>query len=273
MRTHLKMGKHLAGWLMVALLATPLAAWADEGSCIGCHAAQPGALGEPVALWRGSVHQLNGISCQGCHGGDPTLMSMEAMSPDRGFVGAPEDAAVPAFCGRCHVGVEEDYRASAHGQALGAGGPQCVTCHGSHAVRVASLDLINPQDCSRCHDYGRAGELRAAMEQTEMGILALEADLKSLKRIGVTVEDWQGRLFALRNDFHRLFHSVDVDRVRSQTDDFQAGLSEMRGELDGLRAELARRKWIGGGVVILLLAASGLFALLRQSYRREEHTD
>ncbi|WP_305042061.1 cytochrome c3 family protein [Geoalkalibacter sp.] len=263
----------LAGLLILGLLAAPLAVWADEGSCIQCHAPQPGALGEPVALWRGSVHQGNGISCHGCHGGDPTLMSMEAMSPERGFLGAPEDSAVPSFCGRCHVGVEEDYRASAHGLALGEGGPQCVTCHGSHAVRVAGLDLINPQDCSRCHDYGRAGELRTAMEQTETLILALDAELKQLRRIGIAVEDWQGRLFALRNDFHRLFHSVDVDKVRRQTDTFQAKLAGMQDEVAELRAELNQRKWIGAGVVILLLAASGLFALLRQSYGRQENTE
>ena len=91
-------------------------------------------------------------------------------SPESGFLGAPAAEKIPEFCGRCHPGVLADYRGSAHGAALGAGGPQCVTCHGNHAVRKATLELINRRDCGRCHSYDRAEEIRAAMEATDSGI-------------------------------------------------------------------------------------------------------
>ncbi|KIH77287.1 hypothetical protein SAMN05660860_02118 [Geoalkalibacter ferrihydriticus] len=247
------------------------AAMADEGSCIGCHAGLPGKQGEEsIAQWRDSIHHRHGVFCVSCHGGDPTLMTMEAMSPERGFVGVPEEGDVPAFCGRCHVGVEEDYHNSAHGQALGAGGPECVTCHGSHAVQIATIELINPQDCSRCHDYGRAGELRSAMEQTEIMIVDLEGELEKLHRHGVATDVLEGRLFALRNDFHRLLHSVDVDKVRRRTADFRLKLGDIQNEVDHHRAELGQRKLIGAGVVVLLLIASVLFGQLYRNYREQE---
>src|SRR5512143_2111969 len=104
-----------------------------ESVCIKCHSGLQGRLGAPPRDWKGSVHAANGISCNNCHGGDPTDMAM-AMSPARGFLGKPTEMAIPGFCGRCHVGVKEDYLASAHGRALGKGGPQCVTCHSNHAV-------------------------------------------------------------------------------------------------------------------------------------------
>jgi hypothetical protein len=77
------------------------------------------------------------------------------MTAERGFIGVPDYAEVPAFCGRCHVGVEEDYRASLHGQVVEFGGPNCVSCHENHAVQVATIDLINEVSCSRCHSYDK----------------------------------------------------------------------------------------------------------------------
>jgi hypothetical protein len=193
-----------------------------------------------------------------------------AMSPERGFIGVPKEGEIPVFCGRCHVGVKEDYLKSAHGRALGSGGPTCVTCHGSHAVRVATPDLINAKDCSRCHEYGRAEEIRKAILGTERGIAELDRSIASLHRLGFRTEDLKGGLFAVRNEFRRLFHSVDVDRVNAQNAAFQKRLGEVRSRIQGIEAELARRKMWGGAVVGLLLIAGVLGLLLHRSYMRED---
>ena len=123
---------------------------ADESVCLQCHAGMDGRLSEPIGLWQTSVHAENGVSCHDCHGGDPTDFAM-AMSPERGVIGAPEYTDVPVFCGRCHVGISEEYQAGAHGQAIESGGAQCVVCHGNHAIQKVSLDLINEETCSQCH--------------------------------------------------------------------------------------------------------------------------
>ena len=222
----------------------------------------------PVAAWRKSIHAANGISCHNCHGGDPTDMVM-AMSPARGFLGVPNEKAIPEFCGRCHVGVKEDYLASAHGRALGRGGPQCVTCHGNHDIRMASPDLINRRDCSRCHDYGRAEEIKSAIFETDRKIAELERSLTDLHRTGIITQDMSAELFSVRNRFHRLFHSVDVEKVRSRSAGFQGELGKIRDRVGAIEADLSRRKFWGGIVVVLLVCWGILGLLIFKSYRDE----
>jgi hypothetical protein len=264
-RFHLTM----AAWpLLLHLLSTPSLGQVPETVCIQCHGGQSGRLGAPVKEWRGSVHAANIISCHSCHGGDPTDMAM-AMSPERGFLGVPKDEAIPDFCGRCHPGVKEDYLASAHGRALGRGGPQCVTCHGNHAVRTATPDLINRQSCTRCHDYGRAEEIKSAVVETDRRITELEQSLASLHRIGITTREMSGELFAVRNEFHRLFHSVDVEKVRSRTAGFQAQLGMVRDRVAAIEAKLQRRKLWGGAVVVLLMLGGTLAWLLHRAYMED----
>lgn len=240
--------------------------------CLQCHGAQTGRLGAPVVEWQMSVHAENGIACHDCHGGDPTDMAM-AMSPERGFRGAPEYEEVPDFCGRCHVGVKEDYLASKHGQALASGGPQCVVCHENHAVKRASLALINEQDCSRCHDYERAAQIRASMEQIDRQIGSLESELPSLRRVGIAVKGIQGEIFALRNEFHRLFHTVDVAQVKHETERFGVKLGEIGGQIEGISSSLHQRKIWGGVATVLLVLAGLIFWLLRRTYHEQEHDD
>jgi hypothetical protein len=261
--------------LLSLVLTVPIAgvsvasAQEPETVCIQCHGAQPGRLGEPVKLWKGSIHAANGISCHGCHGGDPTDLAM-AMSPARGFLGAPKEKAIPAFCGRCHLGVKEDYLVSAHGRALGKGGPQCVTCHGNHAVRLATPDLINRQTCTRCHDYGRAEEIKAAVVETDQRITELEQSLTTLHRIGIATQEMSGEVFALRNRFHRLFHSVDAEKVRTQTAGFQAELGKIRSRVAAIEAVQERRKLWGGAVVTLLVVWGVLALLLHRAYVKDQ---
>ena len=261
------------GFFLFVALNWGAFAWGQEGQaesvCITCHGGQSGHLGEPVALWRGSIHAENGISCHGCHGGDPTDMAM-AMSPERGFIGVPGAEEIPDFCGRCHVGVKEDYLASAHGQALGAGGPQCATCHGAHQVARATPELINPQDCTRCHEYGRAEEIKEAVAATDQRIAQIDEVLANLHRKGIAVKEMSGTLFSIRNEFHRLFHSVDVEKVRQQTADFQSQLDQLQAKIDAIRADLGQRRIWGVVVVGLLTALTVLFILIRKSYKEEE---
>ncbi|PLX81778.1 MAG: cytochrome C, partial [Desulfuromonas sp.] len=219
--------------------------------CIQCHGGLAGHLAAPVIDWQGSVHQQNGISCHDCHGGDPTDFAM-AMEPERGFVGVPDYEQVPNFCGRCHIGVLGDYQESAHGRALAEGGAQCVVCHGNHSVTPAHIDLINQQDCSRCHDYGRAAEIKLALKETDARLIRIDGELQRIHKLGFSTESMSGSLFDLRNRFHRVFHSVDVRKVRQETGGVQAELTKMEGEVKAIDTTLGQRK-LWGSVVIALL--------------------
>jgi hypothetical protein len=67
-------------------------------------------------------------------------------------------ARIPATCGRCHSGIEQDYRLSVHGEAVydntNADTPLCIDCHGVHTIqdpRTAQFLTKSPQLCARCH--------------------------------------------------------------------------------------------------------------------------
>jgi Cytochrome c3 len=150
------------------------AAEAPKSSCVTCHSALEGKFAQPAALFPSDVHHDAGLSCEDCHGGDPTNMSMDAMSPAKGFRGAPSKAQVPEFCGRCHSNPDymrrynpslrtdqlSEYLTSVHGKRLKRGDTKvavCVDCHSVHDIRAVS-DPRAPvyptnvaRTCARCH--------------------------------------------------------------------------------------------------------------------------
>jgi len=260
----------LTGLAMLTLLLSPGLTLAKEQSvCLQCHANLERRLSEPVGLWQESVHAANGISCHNCHGGNPSDFAL-AMTPESGFIGVPKSTEIPDFCGRCHIGVREDYLASAHGQARLEGGPHCVNCHSNHRVVAASLDLIAPQLCSNCHSFERAARLKSALEKTEASMAGLDSELTGLFRLGVTVRDKQDALFAVRNDFRRLAHSVNVEQVEAETAQFAKRITEINDGVQAIHAELTQRKVIGAVIVALLLLAGSVALLIRRSYEEEE---
>ncbi len=252
------------------VLLTGFSAAASPSVCIECHGGLSGQLGEiPTAEWHTSVHSRSRVSCHDCHGGDPTDY-VEAMSADRGFIGVPVYAEVPAFCGRCHVGVEEDYRASLHGQVVEFGGPNCVTCHENHAVQVASIDLINEISCSRCHTYDKPALIKQEISDTEAMLSRLDNSIASLYRVGFDTGQLKDELFSTRNNFRRLFHSVDIDKIRAETAGFDADLEETKATINALEETLGQRKIVGGAFVLLLILGGCIALLIRRTYENKE---
>ena len=240
---------------------------AQENACVTCHGSLPGKYGEPVVLWKTSIHAENGVYCHECHGGDPKDAA-NAMKPDRGFKGVPKETAIPETCGRCHVGVLKDFLGSAHGKRLGSGGPTCVTCHGNHAIRKASLDIINEKSCSRCHPYERARLMKLAMQETEGQITALDARIQTLKLHGKASEGMEQGLFSARNRFHTLFHNVVVEKVRSESADIRKDLDIIGSQIDAIEQAEQKRKMAGAAAVGGVLFAALLFWLLGKTYDR-----
>lgn len=249
----------------ICLLLWVTAGGAAESVCLSCHGGQSGRGGVPVGQWRTSIHAAHGVSCHDCHGGNPADAA-NAMNPAHGFRGVPQESDIPPFCGRCHVGIHENFRASAHGRTVGRGGPTCVTCHGSHAVQKVSLEIINEVTCGRCHSYRQAAELKESMAATERRFAILAQRLSDYRQQGVDTERQEQKLFAARNRYHRLAHELDVTAVRMEA-------ANIGRELEGVEETLYRvdstrfRRKIGGAVVIgLALLVALLSALLRRNY-------
>ncbi len=90
-------------------------------------------------------------SCVDCHGASHNIKrANDPTSPIN-------HANVPKTCGKCHVGVEEVYDKSIHGQLLAKGdprGPVCVDCHSAHSITKPTehgFKSASDQRCGRCH--------------------------------------------------------------------------------------------------------------------------
>jgi cytochrome b subunit of formate dehydrogenase len=123
-------------------------------------------IASPVKIYNSSVHgraTKGGIfvaaTCSDCHSaggsahrifgpGDPTS-SISFLN-------------IPATCGKCHKGIESDYRAGIHGRRAAQGEtdvPVCTTCHGEHGI-LSPSDPLSPVSrarvaeatCSPCHE-------------------------------------------------------------------------------------------------------------------------
>lgn len=165
---------HIALAALVAALVAATTPIAAADSCIECHSVLPEPLGTPPEGFERDVHKAAGLSCADCHGGDPKADGEEAMAPAAGFVGRPEPAEIPDFCGRCHENKTfmrrfspvipttqlAEYWTSGHGAALRRGNTKvatCISCHGVHGIRAVS-DAEGPvhktnvaQTCGGCH--------------------------------------------------------------------------------------------------------------------------
>ena len=251
--------------LLFSLAVSVATGHAQENSCVTCHGAMPGKYGAPVPLWKSSIHAENNVFCHECHGGDPKDLG-NAMKPDRGFKGVPKETAIPETCGRCHVGVLKDFLGSAHGKRLGSGGPTCVTCHGNHAVKKASLEIINEKTCTKCHTYERARLMKQAMQETEGMITTLDARIESLKLQGKASETMEQGLFNARNRFHTLFHNVIAEKVRSESAAIKKDLGTIGAQIDAIDQAEQKRKMVGAAAIGGLLLAALLFRLLGKTY-------
>ena len=247
----------LASILIVAI--TPTSAAGPVIVCIQCHATQPAKLSQPVKLWQTSIHAEHGITCDVCHGGD-AMDSTQAMSPAKGYRGVPIPTAIPALCGGCHMGITRLYLDSAHGKTLGRGGPTCVTCHGSHAIKSATLELISRKNCSTCHTFEKARLIRSAMLKRDTMLMAIEKKIVVLKDQGIETDQMEKRLFALRNRFHAMFHTLDIKLIILESDHIQAEIEKTSGAGGKGTGPLVGALAIGWALLLALL-----FYLIKRS--------
>ena len=123
--------------------------WSNEDGCIKCHMEIDFM---PDNFTFDDIHMQKGLSCSGCHGGDPNSEEEDiAMSKKNNFIGSPLKKDIPQFCGKCHSDISimrkyqpqietdqvSQYFTSKHGQQLIKGDDnvaECVSCHSVHNI-------------------------------------------------------------------------------------------------------------------------------------------
>jgi len=157
--------------------AFPASGWSEDktpaltGSCVECHKEIHEQI---VADFREDIHNRVGISCEGCHGGNPKIADESSMDKKYGFVGKPKREETPQFCGKCHsdpvvmrpfnaslpTDQVEKYWTSKHGTLLKQKDQKvavCSSCHQAHGILPAN-DIRSsvypskvPKTCAACH--------------------------------------------------------------------------------------------------------------------------
>jgi nitrate/TMAO reductase-like tetraheme cytochrome c subunit len=253
-----------------------LSPWAiakgEISACIQCHTSDSMAPGihELVRDWRESWHARNNVSCHDCHGGAPEDASM-SMSHTRGFKGSPDRASVPEFCGTCHIAILDNYLKSGHGITMheGAEGPNCITCHGSHYIQQASMDIINEELCSQCHTYERAKEMKQALFLVESKLNIIGNDLQRLKLLGIATDRQEKAYFRNHAEFRALFHSIDVDAIRVKSSDYTQKLEIIENDIDGFFQQLAFRRNFSAYLFLLFIGLSIVAFFLSKTYEKK----
>jgi hypothetical protein len=169
----------MAGLLLVAMILLPSESGAQDipqqlanDQCVVCHVDLESL---PEDFRMDDIHLQPGLSCAGCHGGDPTSDDEDiSMSPEAGFIGVPDRGDIPDLCGKCHsdIGFMQQYQPrirtdqvaqyhqSQHGRKLKEGSgnvAECASCHTAHGILPASdsrskvYPLNVPGTCNSCH--------------------------------------------------------------------------------------------------------------------------
>ncbi len=243
------------------LLMTAVAGADPQNSCLKCHSTLDGAAQAPAHDWPSSVHFRNSIACADCHGGNPRSDDpAEAMSPARGFVGKPSPQQVPDFCGKCHLNVRDNYKQSAHAQALAAGmkAPNCVTCHTAHRQQTVTLDLINPQTCGQCHTYTRAAHLKETVRSAENDLTTAERREDAMFLEGLDVQPEHEALFSVRNQVHGLTHILDTTIIDARMAAVRPQMQSLDSRLGSQERVVRGRQQLGTGLMVFFLVGAGI---------------
>jgi cytochrome c7-like protein len=138
--------------------------------------ALPASYEDQFVHWYESVHGRKGITCEKCHGGEPSRSEKE--QAHRGMKSSRDPQSLiyyknlPETCGKCHQGVYQQFVRSRHYQNLKTDrlAPTCTTCHGFEMdIRGVAPNQIVGR-CMICHNT----QQRVKPEVSSLGRAAVE---------------------------------------------------------------------------------------------------
>ena len=232
-----------------------------ENSCVNCHRTlDDERLKNPVSLWSGSVHAEVGNTCDTCHGGNPEVATVDAMSKDAGFLAVPKEDETVDFCGKCHQELADRYLTSLHGMLEML---TCINCHGTHTIKRISVDIINRDRCMECHDYDEPEQLLNILSSLHENFNRLKNRIKKITslptlRIDSELDKTRKKLRQVR----MISHTFDIPLIQDEAGSTEKRLKKTSLEIDRLYALEEKRRLMGLVTVpifILLAAATYLY--------------
>ena len=237
-----------------------------ESTCVTCHEREEDPeLSDAVPEWRRSEHAKAEVSCDGCHGGDPSQEDAdESMSEDAGYIGEPAWNGVGQFCGSCHEEIAQGYADGTPGDRIRGGirPPTCATCHMATGHDTGEPDveeiLADPRDPELRELHGleqlRAALVRVKEREGESGAVVAALERRPLLPTGLREE-----LEAIRQAYIPIFHEFDPESFAEASDATHARLARLDEAARRHDREVTRRTRYGA---VVLLALGAAFAAL-----------
>jgi hypothetical protein len=209
--------------------------------CRNCHKdekfrVQDKKLYDYFQEWNGSVHDLAGLSCSACHGGDPDKSTKEAGHQGMLAPSSPDSplnfSNIPKTCGGCHPKVLDNFEKSRHyAQLKSTGrGPNCVTCHGSLDARVYSMTVVQ-RACSKCHNSKTKNHPEIPAQADEILVLLNHANgyRKGLRFYYKSIHkpEAMDKFDAAYNDVILFWHQFDFKKLRPRAEELRAELKAL----------------------------------------------
>jgi len=155
----------------------PVSAQSAENGCVSCHQqagfyAQYSKLYAYYQRYLESPHQLAGVQCNDCHGGNASTNSAQeahiGVSPMNDKNSTLHYLQQPETCGLCHKEKQAQFIQSKHFAALieHHAAPTCTTCHPAMLGRP-ELRSIVLNACRNCHGEGNSDNLPQIADRAE----------------------------------------------------------------------------------------------------------
>lgn len=185
--------------------------------------------------WSRSKHAMYNVTCNYCHGGNPSSEVKEVAHKGVSRSGESNSTVyysnVPETCGNCHTKELNQFKESMHYQRLKAlkQAPTCDTCHGPHEFKVLNSSEFEDL-CSSCHNTEmliapdipeKAAKAIENANVLKMEISKAESAIKQAMQQGKDVTVAQKELDnakAIQDNLPILWHSFNLPHFQNVTD-------------------------------------------------------
>ncbi len=185
----------------------------ENTNCVRCHLHAGRALTGAVRDLCRSVHDMIGLSCADCHGGN-TEDDVTAHNEEFGFIGTKLSSHL-ATCAVCHE--EEATLLSQGGHAwdwaerINLNYPMCVDCHGNHDIGDPPQDFLLADVCFDCHDtFDEDYPAYAALvdQNDKFWKTMTQVRQKNFNKDELVPEQFAREIDRLRGRTMRMFHAM-----------------------------------------------------------------
>lgn len=184
-----------------------------RSNCVKCHLKAGRALTLAVRDFSHSVHDLNGLTCFDCHGGNPED-DASAHEAEFDFIGTKLSAHLKQ-CSSCHEEQAEHLASGPHhwdfSKRINTKYPMCIDCHGNHDVGNPPEDFTLITVCQDCHedlDQEYPAFAQVVAQNDALWSVLSQVRQRCLHQPDPVPEQFQAEIDSVRSETMRCLHEV-----------------------------------------------------------------